>query len=67
MIELEVSCPARTCAAPPGYPCETSTGEVRSEPHGLRWLNTLPGPLVRCPDGPCDTCHWTNWVQEAPA
>lgn len=63
---LEVACPARTCRALIGEPCRTSTGRERQEPHGLRWLNTLPGPLVRCPYGPCATCRWTAWIPETP-
>lgn len=63
---LDVACPARTCGALAGEPCQTSTGRQRIEPHGLRWLHTLQGPLVRCESGPCQACWWTGWVERRP-
>lgn len=63
--DLDIPCPGHTCGAPAGEPCRTSGGQPRAEPHGLRWLNAQAGPLVRCPDGPCDACHWTAWTPES--
>lgn len=58
--ELGKPCPAKTCGAKIGEPCRRSGGEVRDEPHGLRWLALFVGPFDRCPHGPGDCCKWTG-------
>jgi len=59
---MKQPCPGRTCQAEPGEPCRASNGEQRAEPHSLRWLNGLDGPLHRCPAGACDDCHGSGWT-----